>query len=54
MDTMTRASLKIIVEGKDSQIKDPRNSLYKIIKEILSNLKKEVSINIQRSIQNSK
>ena len=55
-DTMRRPNLRKIGvdENEDFQLKVPANIFNKIIEENLSNLKKEMPMNIQRSIQNSK
>jgi len=47
-DTMRRSNLRIIgiEESEDSQLKGPVNIFNKIIEENVSNLKKEMPINI--------
>jgi methyl-accepting chemotaxis protein len=51
-DTMQRPNLQIIgIEGsEDSQCKGPVNIFNKIIEENFANLKKEMPMNIQRSL----
>jgi hypothetical protein len=53
---MRRANFRIIgiEESEDSQVKGPVNIFNKIIEENFPNLKKEMPMNIQRCLQNSK
>jgi hypothetical protein len=54
---MRRPNLRIIYsidENEDFQLKVPVNIFNKIIEENFPNLKKEMPMNIQESLQNSK
>jgi chromosome segregation ATPase len=55
-DTMRRPNPRIIRihKSEDVQLKGPANIFNKIIEENIPNLKKEMPMNIQRSLQNSK
>jgi hypothetical protein len=55
-DKMTRPNLRIIgiEDSEDSQLKEPVNIFNEIIEENFPNLKKEMPINTQESLQNSK
>ena len=55
-ETMKRPNLRIIgiEESEDSQLKGPVNIFNKIIEENFPNLKKEMPMNITRSLQYSK
>ena len=47
--TMKRPKLRIITEGEESQVKNPKNVFYKIIEENCLNLRKEMAINIKET-----
>jgi hypothetical protein len=53
---MKRSNLRIIgiEDSEDSQLKEPVNIFNEIIEENFPNLKKEMPINTQESLQNSK
>ena len=55
-DTMRRPTLRLIGidKNEDFQLKGPANIFNKIIEENFPNLKNDMPMNIQKSLQNSK
>lgn len=48
---MKRSYIKQIAEREESHLKDPENIFNKIIKEKVSNLKKDMPLKVQKQIE---